>query len=206
MSSVESERLILRAPRHADIQAMAVWLGDFEVSRNLAHVPHPYGEADAEDFVSKRGHHGNGHYAFSILRKSDHLFMGCIGLHLEDEGHELGYWLGKPFWGMGYATEAAGAMARFAFETLFTPFLWAGWFHDNPASGHVLVKLGARHNGSRIRHCLARGELVLCHEMMLTREEFLSKKAAWRARVRKSGTSEARSSFASGRANQNREA
>ena len=61
MSLVESERLILRPPRHADIQAMAVWLGDFAVSRNLAQVPHPYSEADAEDFVAKRGRHGDGH-------------------------------------------------------------------------------------------------------------------------------------------------
>ena len=109
MSLVESERLILRPPRHADIQAMAVWLGDFEVASNLARVPYPYNEADAEDFVLKRGRHGDGHYAFCITRKQDGLFMGCIGLHLEDEGYEFGYWLGKPFWGMGYATEGARA-------------------------------------------------------------------------------------------------
>ena len=86
--------------------------------------------------------------------------------------------LGKPFWGIGYATEAARALAGFAFQSLDTPFLCAGWFHDNPASGHVLAKLGARHNGSRMRLCLARGVEVLCHEMLLTREAFLSKKAA----------------------------
>jgi RimJ/RimL family protein N-acetyltransferase len=178
MSLVESERLILRPPRHADIQAMAVWLGDFQVSRNLARVPYPYGEADAEDFVAERARHGDGHYVFCITRKSDQIFMGCIGLHLEDESYEFGYWLGKPFWGTGYATEAARAIAGFAFENLDTPYLWAGWFHDNPASGHVLAKLGARHNGSRMRLSVARGVKVLCHEMLLTREAFLSKKAA----------------------------
>jgi [ribosomal protein S5]-alanine N-acetyltransferase len=178
MSLVESERLILRPPRHADIQAMAVWLGDLQVSRNLARVPYPYNEADAEDFVAKRGCHGDGHYSFVIVRKTDNVFMGCIGLHLEDAGHEFGYWLGKPFWGMGYATEAARTLAGFAFQSLDAPFLCAGWFHDNPASGHVLAKLGARHNGSRMRLCLARGVEVLCHEMLLTREAFLSKKAA----------------------------
>jgi len=157
---------------------MTVWLGDFAVSRNLARVPYPYGEGDAEDFVAARGRHGDGHYSFCILRNSDQLFLGCIGLHVEDEGYELGYWLGKPFWGLGYATEAARAVARFAFETLDAPFLQAGWFHDNPASGHVLAKLGARHNGSQMRYCVARGLEVLCHEMLLTREVFLSKKAA----------------------------
>jgi RimJ/RimL family protein N-acetyltransferase len=178
MSFLESERLILRPPRPADIQAMAVWLGDFAVSRNLARVPHPYSEADAEDFVAKRGRHGDGHYGFTILRKDDGVFLGGIALHLEDAGFEFGYWLGKPFWGVGYASEAARRLVQFAFERLDAPSVWAGWFHDNPASGHVLAKLGARHNGSRMRNCAARGVKVLCHEMLLTREAFLLKKAA----------------------------
>ena len=178
MSLVESERLILRPPRHADIQAMAVWLGDFQVSRNLARVPYPYNEADAEDFVLKRGRHGDGHYSFCIMRKADNVFMGCIGLHLEDTGHEFGYWLGKPFWGFGYATEGAHRLVRYAFEALGLESVHAGWFHDNPASGHVLAKLGARHNGSAMRDCRARGRAVLCHDMLLTQADFLRKQAA----------------------------
>jgi ribosomal-protein-alanine N-acetyltransferase len=178
MSILESERLILRPPRPTDIPAMTVWLGDISVSRNLARVPYPYTEADAEEFVATRGRHGEGHYSFAITRKEDGLFLGCIGLHLEEQGHEFGYWLGKPFWGRGYATEAARSVALFAFEKLEAPFVWAGWFHDNPASGHVLAKLGARHNGSGMRDCAARGVKVLCHEMLLTREAFLPKKVA----------------------------
>ena len=54
----------------------------------------------------------------------------------------------------------------------------AGWFYDNPASGHVLAKLGARHNGSQMRDCRARGMPVLCHDMLLTRADFLRKQAA----------------------------
>jgi len=178
MSILESERLILRPPRPVDIQAMTVWLGDYAVSRNLAKVPHPYTEDDAEEFVAQRGRHGDGHYAFTILRKKDGMFLGGIGLHLEEAGPEFGYWLGKPFWGVGYASEAARTLTQFAFDRLDASHVWAGWFHDNPASGHVLAKLGARHNGSRMRECMARGVKVLCHEMMLTREAFVSKKAA----------------------------
>jgi RimJ/RimL family protein N-acetyltransferase len=178
MSILESERLILRPPRPTDIQAMTVWLGDFSVSRNLAKVPHPYGEDDAEEFVSRNARHSDGQYFFAITRAADGLFMGGIGLHLEETGYEFGYWLGKPFWGQGYASEAAHGLARFAFDRLNAPTVWAGWFHDNPASGNVLMKLGARHNGSRMRDCLARGHKVLCHEMLLTREAFLLKKAA----------------------------
>jgi ribosomal-protein-alanine N-acetyltransferase len=175
MCTLETERLILRAPRPCDIAGMVVWLGDYNVSRNMSRVPHPYGEEDAEMFVAgiaRKGH------AFSIVRKSDSLFMGCTGLTEDAGGFEFGYWLGTPFWGQGFATEAAHRLVTFAFEELGQASVHAGWFYDNPASGHVLAKLGARHNGSALRESRARGKEVLCHDMVLTRAEFAQKRAA----------------------------
>jgi RimJ/RimL family protein N-acetyltransferase len=172
MCVLESERLILRPPRPGDIQSMTVWLSDYDVARMTARVPHPYGESDAEAFVAAGTPN-----CFVIEHKSDRVFLGMTGLHA-DEGCEFGYWLGKPFWGRGYATEAARRLAAHAFETLVVENLHAGWFHDNPASGHVLAKLGARHNGSQMRDCRARGLKVLCHDMLLTRADFLRKEAA----------------------------
>lgn len=172
MSVLESERLILRPARSCDVAAMTVWLGDYDVARMLSRVPYPYSEADAEDFVAQALPH-----RFAIQRKQDGLFMGMIGLHTEDD-YEFGYWLGKAFWGRGYATEAARRLVNFAFVELHCESVHAGWFYDNPASGHVLAKLGARHDGSRMRECRARGIKVLCHEMLLTRADFLRKQAA----------------------------
>ena len=172
MSFLESSRLILRTPRPSDLAAITVWLGDFEVAKNTSRVPHPYCEADAEACIA-RGPEGT----FVIQRRTDGLFLGCIGLR-PDEDFEFGYWLGKPFWGQGYATEAAHRLVRHAFEGLGRATVHAGWFHDNPASGHVLAKLGARHNGSRMRHSLSRGADVLCHDMLLTRADFLRQEAA----------------------------
>ena len=172
MCILESERLILRPPRPSDIQSMTVWLSDFDVARMTSRVPHPYGEGDAEAFVAMADEH-----RFVIQRKSDGLFLGMTGLHTED-GDEFGYWLGKPFWGQGYATEAAHRLVRYAFEALDLQTVHAGWFYDNPASGRVLAKLGARHNGSAMRDCRARGRAVLCHDMLLTRADFLRKQAA----------------------------
>ena len=172
MSVLESERVILRPPRPSDVAAMTVWLGDYDVARMLARVPFPYSEGDAEEFVAQALPH-----RFVIQRKQDGLFMGMIGLHTEDD-YEFGYWLGRPFWGRGYATEAAQRLVSHAFESLGRSAVHAGWFHDNPASGHVLAKLGARHNGSKMRHCEARGVAVLCHDMLLTRADFLRKEAA----------------------------
>jgi RimJ/RimL family protein N-acetyltransferase len=172
MCVLESERLILRPPRPGDIQSMTVWLGDYDVARMTARVPHPYEEGDAEDFVAQGAPN-----RFVIERKRDRIFLGMTGLHV-DEGCEFGYWLGKPFWGFGYATEAAARLAEYAFVVLGLENIHAGWFYDNPASGHVLAKLGARHNGSRMRDCRARGMEILCHDMLLTRADFLRKQAA----------------------------
>lgn len=177
MCALESERLILRPPRPTDIAAMVVWLGDFNVARNLARVPHPYDEQDAETFVAGIGRDPQSR-VFSILRKTDGLFLGGIGLHPQGDAMEFGYWLGVPFWGQGYATEAAHRLVTYAFVDLGYEHLQAGWFADNPASGHVLAKLGGRHNGSKLRESRARGAKVLCHEMLLTRADFLRKQAA----------------------------
>jgi RimJ/RimL family protein N-acetyltransferase len=157
-----------------DIEAMAVWLGDYDVASMTARIPHPYSEEHAEEFLAMPP---DGRHVFVIERR-DGLFMGMTGLHPDGGGFEFGYWLGKPFWGFGYATEAARRLVAHAFETLGVDDVHAGWFADNPASGHVLVKLGARHNGSKMRDCRSRGQAVLCHDMLLTRADFLSKRAA----------------------------
>jgi ribosomal-protein-alanine N-acetyltransferase len=151
---------------------MTAWLGDYDVARMTSRVPHPYGESDAEAFIA-RGEANR----FVIERKGDGLFMGMAGIHA-DNGYEFGYWLGRPFWGFGYATEAAQRLVTYAFTVLDVDQLHAGWFYDNPASGHVLAKLGARHNGSAMRDCRARGMALLCHDMLLTRADFLRKQAA----------------------------
>jgi len=110
MCILESERLILRPPRPCDIHSITAWLGDYDVARMTSRVPHPYNEGDAEAFLALGEKH-----RFVIQRRDDLMFLGMIGLQAEN-GYEFGYWLGKPFWGHGYATEAAHAIARWGFE------------------------------------------------------------------------------------------
>jgi RimJ/RimL family protein N-acetyltransferase len=174
MCVLESQRLILRPYRPSDIEAMTVWLGDFDVSRMMARIPHPYTEEDAEAFLAREPAEEQ---VFAIERKADGVFLGATGIN-PAEGYEFGYWLGKPFWGFGYATEAVARLVAYAFARFGVDAVRAGFFADNPASGHVLAKLGARHNGSKLRDCRARGQAVLCHDMLLTRADFLRKQAA----------------------------
>jgi [ribosomal protein S5]-alanine N-acetyltransferase len=178
---LESERLILRAPRAGDVAAMVSLANDWDVAKNLGRLPHPYSAEDAMAFLANamQGRARGDNFNFAIQRKVDGAYLGGCGLHLRESGNfEFGYWLGKPFWKQGYATEAARRLASHAFRELKIERLVAGWYHDNPASGHVLAKLGCQPSGAEQRNCLARGHTVYCHIVTLTREAFAQRKAA----------------------------
>jgi ribosomal-protein-alanine N-acetyltransferase len=174
-SRLETERLLLRPQEAGDIGSLVPLLNDFEVAKNLANVPHPYAVEDAEAFIARGTEHrakGQG-YPFALVAKADMGLVGGCGLRLQDDGYfELGYWIGRPFWGRGYASEAARRVAGFAFHQLKAITINAGWFHDNPASGRVLAKLGAVPAGTDHRNCLARGHAVYCYKVVLDRENF----------------------------------
>ena len=179
-SPLETERLLLRPPGRRDIPAIVPLANDFDVAMNLSKLPHPYTSEDGENFVAAaREKRAEGtDFAFAIVRKSDAAFMGAIGLHLKDGSFEFGYWLGKPYWKQGYATEAARRVVSFAFDDLKADHVWAGWFHDNPRSGNVLAKLGCRPNGFEKRPCLARGMDIGCNIVVLTRDAYSGRRAA----------------------------
>ena len=181
MHRLESERLILRPPEWSDVPAMLPLIGEWEVARNLGTVPHPYTEDDAREFFARlESRRGEGKdFTFAVTQKSDGAYLGACGVHPRDNGEtELGYWLGKPHWGMGFATEAARAVARFAFAELALEALVAGWFFDNPASGRVLDKLGFVASGEEQRDCKSRGGKVRCYMVRLSRDAFEARLAA----------------------------
>ena len=170
---LQTERLLLRPPVAADISKFVPLIGDFEVAKNLASAPHPYTEDDGCAFVVKAARErvsGTG-YIFAIVAKSDGRFIGMCGVHATLD-FMLGYWIGKPFWGQGYATEATRRVARFAFDELGAERLTAGWYFDNPASGRVLEKIGCKRCGDEEKDCLSRGAKVFCHKVELTRADF----------------------------------
>jgi [ribosomal protein S5]-alanine N-acetyltransferase len=180
MSSLETDRLLLRAPTPEDAPFFAAALGDFEIAKFLSTVPHPYSEADAADFIARMAHAramGEG-WCFTIVLKTTGAPLGCCGLHLKDGHYELGYWIAKPFWNQGYACEAARRLLAFGFGVVKAEAVEAGWFHDNAASGRVLAKLGFTATHVEPWPCRTRGETVLCNRTVLTRALFGRKKAA----------------------------
>jgi RimJ/RimL family protein N-acetyltransferase len=172
---LETERLLLRPPEAGDTPRIVTLIGDYDIAKNLSTAPHPYGEEDAKNFLARQeeGRARGQSHVFAIVPRDEGALIGSCGLHLKDDGvFEIGYWLGKPYWGQGYASEAARRLAGFGFHDLDAPVLRAGYFHDNPASGRVLEKLGAVPAGVEHRDCLARGHAVYCHMVVLDRKHF----------------------------------
>jgi len=180
IATLRTKRLMLRPICADDIPAFVPLLNDFDVAKNLAPVPHPYVEQDGREFIARTEKaRAEGLVLNHAVRLLDDSFIGFCTANIENEGRravegerELGYWYGKSYWGRGYATEAAEAVAAHAFDVLGATALTAGWFVDNPASGRVLAKLGFVRTGTVERNCLARGCIVMSNRMELTREAF----------------------------------
>jgi RimJ/RimL family protein N-acetyltransferase len=141
-----SARLRLRAPRREDAPAIAALANDRRIAENTARIPHPYTLADAEGFL-RYLEESETEIAFAITLADDAL-IGICGLRTKPrKSPEIGYWLGAPYWGHGYATEAARAVIDHAFGDLCLERLEAGARVSNPASRRVLEKCGFQWSG-----------------------------------------------------------
>lgn len=156
-----TERLVLRPGWMEDAPALVSAIGDEAVVRNLARVPFPYSEDDARAFLALPVEAPCLRFlAFSRTKAAPRL-IGCVGISDREDGRlELGYWIARPYWGLGFATEAARATMRIA-RAMGLSDIVSSHFIDNPASGNVLRKVGFRPTGQvEQRFSLGRGESV----------------------------------------------
>lgn len=158
-----TERLLLRPGWLEDAPALARAIGEEAVVRNLARAPWPYGMDEAQDFLGRPVDPAQPSFLiFARTGGAPRLVGGC-GIAPSLEGPlEMGYWIARPYWGLGFATEAGRQLVRIA-RAMQLPKLTAGHFLDNPASGAVLRKLGFRPTGQIAqRYSVARGRDVAC--------------------------------------------
>lgn len=156
-----TERLLLRPGWIEDAPALAGAIGDEAILTKLATAPSPYRLSDAEDWLSTP--RAEGEAVFVMIARTEGMprLVGAIGLHPDGDDIELGYWVARPYWGLGFATEAGRAVIDMARHSLRHERIVAGHFLDNPASGNVLRKLGFRPTGDIVaRHCRARDTTV----------------------------------------------
>lgn len=164
-----TERLFLRPAWPEDWEAVLGGIADEGVVMNLARAPWPYGPEEAREFVSR----GQDLCcpSFLLVRPDTGQAIGCAGLGRDGDDFEIGYWIARPFWGQGFATEAGRGVIEIA-RLLGHRRLSAGHFVDNPASGRVLRKLGFVPTGKvRARHSCARGAEVQSVEYALDLDE-----------------------------------
>ena len=156
---ITTERLILLAPGSGFASGIAALAGEFEIADTTLRIPHPYTLQDAEAWIRQcRNLFRSGRaIQWLLCLHKDQTLIGAIGLSDIDRIHrhaELGYWIGKPWWNQGYATEACRALLHYTFEELRLHRVYAHHFTRNPASGKVLQKIGMTWEGKLKEHVI----------------------------------------------------
>ena len=171
---LQTARLVLRAPRLEDSGTIAALANDRRIAENTARVPHPYGFADAQAFLTTANSTGD-EITFLICLSSGGIIGACDIAKLDGDAPEIGYWLGVAFWGRGYATEAARAVIGHAFGELGCDTLLAGARVSNPASRRVLEKCGFQWTGVGLLRIRALASSAPCDRFRLDRSYWARK-------------------------------
>jgi ribosomal-protein-alanine N-acetyltransferase len=154
--TLQAERLILRAFTLEDTPEVQRLAGVREVAEMVYPIPHPYEDGMAEEWIAthRSAFEADEAVTFAITLREGGTLCGAIELTInpQDVNAEIGYWLGVPYWGKGYATEAAKEVVRYGFEELDLHRIHSGHFARNLASGRVLRKLGMSYEGTRREH------------------------------------------------------
>ncbi len=175
---LETKRLIMRPPHREDVDDLAAIGNERAIAEMTSRMPHPYSRDDAIAFIEgfENGRYEGCIYAITETDTGRLIGMGAVENRERFGGLEIGYWLGKPYWGKGYATEAASALVDLAFRVTDTETVFAACRTNNPASRRVLEKQGFVLLGLDEMDSLAAGRVAI-ERHSLVREQWLIKKA-----------------------------
>ena len=156
LPTLVTDRLLLRPFTLADAPEVQRLAGNREVASTTLRIPHPYKDGMAEEWIETHAAkfaQGEG-ISLAISLRATGLLVGAIGLEIfqEHSKAELGYWIGRDFWGQGLATEAARVFVNYGFRVVGLNRIQAQHLTRNPASGKVMTKVGMRHEGTLRDH------------------------------------------------------
>jgi len=177
LPTLETERLILRPFVITDADTVQTLAGHPAVAATTLNIPHPYPDGAAEMWIlghADRAAEGSG-YTLALTRKEDGVVVGAMslmGVSTTARRAELGYWIGVPYWGQGYATEAGRAFVAWAFDALELNKVYARHMTNNPASGKVMAKIGMQYEGTMRQHDCKGGQFVDIAFRSILRSEF----------------------------------
>lgn len=155
--TLQTDRLILRPFTLEDAPEVQRLAGDHAIAATTGgNIPHPYEDGLAEQWISahQEDFDQGKRVPFAVTRRDDNQLIGAVALHIavKSSRAEIGYWIGVPYWGNGYCTEAAAEVLRYGFEVLQLNRIHACHFGSNPASGRVMQKIGMTWEGCRRDH------------------------------------------------------
>ncbi len=171
-----TDRLVLRAPHKEDTDAIACLANNARVATMVSRMPHPYTRKDAAEFIKRTKTGALGKCVYAVTDADNGRFLGCCGVEPQQDAVtlELGYWIGEPFWGKGYATEAAHAVIDMAFRTRDIEFIDVRCRVTNPGSRRVIHKCGFQFQGTGMVTSLALGASVPVEWYRLDRKTWIS--------------------------------
>lgn len=172
-----TEHLRLRGLRRADLDDVVELAGDLEVSRWTAAIPHPLlpdaalAWIDEAAIERRRGEA----VTFAIERRADHRFIGGIILQIDGAVGDVGYWIGRPYWGLGYGTEALRCVLSHGFRKLGLDSIMALTLPNNAASLRIQRKAGMIDSGKTLAsRCADRFPGIDVQVLCISRDEFAS--------------------------------
>jgi len=156
--TIQTPRLIMRPFTAKDADEVHRIVSEREIAHNTMHIPHPYPEGMAAEWIDrvvKRWETGES-AVFAATERGAGRIVAAVGLEIEPPHRrgELGYWVAKPFWNCGYASEGARRVVEFGFRELGLHRISAHHYSRNPASGRVLQKIGMTWEGRMRQHVL----------------------------------------------------
>ena len=182
--NIQTERLILRPLNLFDAPDVRRLAADKDIASTTKDIEHPYEDGMAEKWIGSclKQAKSNELAHFAIILAENKEFMGTVTLHMDfglgststySEEAELSYWVGKPYWNNGYATEAAKAVMSHGFAAMSLNRIYAAHFSRNPASGHVLKNVGMLYEGSQLGPTVKWGTVEQLELYSVSRERFL---------------------------------
>ncbi len=145
-SVIKGKRVILRRPQMKDADTIAEYCADRQVSRWVTSMPSNYKRKDAVWFIKDTAKKWKDKIDYNYGIYCDGKLAGMVGLHVKkDDKAELGYWLGRPYWGKGLVPEAAKLLLREAFKQLKLNKIYARYLEGNEKSKRVMEKIGMKY-------------------------------------------------------------
>lgn len=176
---LQTKRLILRPWQDEDAEELYRYARDPQVGPPAGWPPHTSIQNSRQIIRSVL----SAPETYAVCLKESGKPIGSIGLHRNDlachqDEYELGYWIGKPFWGQGLIPEASREILRYAFEDLGMKRIWCGYYEGNIKSRRVQEKLGfVYHHTTEGISVSLMNEIRTGHAMLMTRETWESAKS-----------------------------